>query len=124
MRERYILMMILTVTLAACGGRGETTAKQAAGGDPQRGFAAIQQRGCGGCHTIPGIPNATGMMGPSLAGVSERMGGGEPAANQPDKLTLWIMDPQKIAPGTSMPDLGIEESEARDIAAYLHSMRN
>ncbi len=29
------------------------------------------------------------------------------------------MDPQRIEPGTLMPDLGVSRAEARDIAKYL-----
>jgi cytochrome c len=32
-----------------------------------------------------------------------------------------LRNPQSIEPGTIMPDLGLSESEARDIAAYLYS---
>jgi cytochrome c len=32
------------------------------------------------------------------------------------------MDPKEVEPGTAMPDLGIGEAEARDIAAYLFTL--
>jgi nitrite reductase (NO-forming) / hydroxylamine reductase len=34
--------------------------------------AAFQKGGCGACHVIPGIPNATGAIGPDLSRLSER----------------------------------------------------
>jgi cytochrome c1 len=40
--------------------------------------------------------------------------------NTPANLVRWIMHPQEVAPGTLMPDLGVPERQARDIAAYLY----
>lgn len=123
-RSRQLFASIVVLLAAACSGPDETTAttagRPAQSGDPQRGIAAIRKYGCGGCHTIPGIPDATGRMGPSLAGVADRMAARQ-APNQPDHLILWISDPQRIAPGTAMPDLNVSDSEAADIAAYLSS---
>lgn len=33
----------------------------------------------------------------------------------------WIQKPHEIEPGTAMPDTGVGEAEARDLAAYLLS---
>ena len=124
MFERKLMTAAIVVLLAACQSQEKTApARVTEGGDPQRGVAAIQKHGCGGCHMIPGIPHATGMMGPSLAGVADRMVVGGKAPNQPDNLILWITDPQKIAPGTAMPDLNVSDTDARDIAAYLYTLR-
>ena len=41
--------------------------------------------------------------------------------NDPENAVRWIMDPRKIQPDTLMPDLGVTEGEARDIAAYLYT---
>jgi cytochrome c len=38
-------------------------------------------------------------------------------------LVRWISSPQSIEPGTAMPDLGVHAAEARDIAAYLYTLR-
>lgn len=43
-------------------------------------------------------------------------------SNTPENLVKWIMDPQDVDPGNAMPDLGVEEQRARDIAAYLQSL--
>lgn len=122
MSRSNLLLATIVILLAACNRQTETSTTQpAAGGDPQAAVAAIQKHGCGGCHIIPGIPYATGRMGPSLAGVADRMDARGNAAGQPDNLVLWIMDPQKVAPGTAMPDLNVSETDARAIAAYLRS---
>ena len=43
--------------------------------------------------------------------------------NSPDNLVRWIKDPELVEPGTAMPDLGLTDSEARDVAAYLYTLR-
>jgi nitric oxide reductase subunit C len=35
----------------------------------------------------------------------------------------WLMDPQKIKPGTFMPTFGFTEAEATAIATYLDSLK-
>ena len=43
--------------------------------------------------------------------------------NQPENLIRWLVDPQAIEPGTAMPDLDVTPELARDIAAYLYTLR-
>lgn len=38
----------------------------------QRGREAIERHGCGSCHSIPGIHEAQGLVGPSLERVASR----------------------------------------------------
>jgi cytochrome c1 len=40
-------------------------------------------------------------------------------ANDAVALTRWLQDPRALDPKTGMPALGLDESEARDVAAYL-----
>src|SRR5436309_11538581 len=44
----------------------------ATGGDPSRGEAMFIQYGCGSCHALKNVRNATGMVGPPLDGVALR----------------------------------------------------
>lgn len=34
----------------------------------------------------------------------------------------WLRDPQSVVPNNAMPDLGLNEQQARDIAAYLYTL--
>jgi cytochrome c2 len=93
------------------------------GADPERGASAIARYGCGGCHVIPGVPGAQGLVGPPLAGVAKRaMIAGRLHTDGPN-LVSWIQHPQEIAPGVDMPDLGVTDADARDIAAYLLTLK-
>jgi cytochrome c2 len=93
------------------------------GGDPERGRALLPHYGCGGCHTIPGVARAEGMVGPPLAGVANRVYLGGVVTNTPENMIAWIVDPRAIDPQTAMPVTGISAEDARDVAAYLYTLR-
>jgi cytochrome c len=93
------------------------------GGDPDRGEAAIVRYGCGTCHQIPGIPAARGRVGPPLTGVGGRVYLAGELGNTPANMKLWIQHPQQVEPGTAMPDMGVTDRDARDIAAYLYTLQ-
>lgn len=98
-------------------------AGDAPAGNPGQGAAAMQRYGCGACHRIPGIPGAIGIVGPSLAKMAERGYVGGILANTPENLIRWLLDPPRADPATAMPDMGLSEAEAQDIAAYLHTLK-
>jgi cytochrome c len=93
------------------------------GGHPRAGKDAIVAFGCGACHTIPGVPGAQGMVGPPLAQFASRAYIAGEVPNTERDLIRWIMTPQSIEPGTAMPNLGVNQAQARDIAAYLYTLR-
>lgn len=94
-----------------------------AGGNAAHGRQVIEAKGCGACHTIPGIYTARGLVGPPLYFFSRRtMIAGE-LPNSPANLVRWIKDPKSIEPNTDMPDLGLTDQQARDAAAYLYTLR-
>ncbi len=95
------------------------------GGEPSaaRGAQAIHQYACVTCHEIPGIVGANAPVGPPLAGIASRVMLGGVLPNSPDNMVRWLREPQKFAPRTAMPDLGLTEQDARDIAAYLATLR-
>jgi cytochrome c1 len=92
-------------------------------GNPQRGKEIIQGYGCGSCHTIPGVHDAKGLVGPPLLYFSRRtMIAGE-LPNTQENLVSWIEHPRQVEPKTAMPDLGLTEDQAYDVAAYLYTLR-
>lgn len=93
------------------------------GADASRGRAAIRSYGCGSCHMIPGVRDAQGTVGPPLLAWGRRTFIAGEAPNTPDQLVRWIRTPQAIEPGTAMPNLGVNDQDARDIAAYLYTLR-
>jgi cytochrome c1 len=93
------------------------------GGDPQRGEVALRDYGCGACHTIPGIPGANATVGPSLTNWAERAYIVGSMSNTPENLLRWLQVPQEIEPGSVMPNLDVTEQAARDMSAYLYTLR-
>ncbi len=43
--------------------------------------------------------------------------------NTPDNMIHWIRDPQQVVPGNAMPDMRVDLPDAREIAAYLYTLR-
>jgi cytochrome c1 len=91
------------------------------GGDPARAPALFRRYGCSGCHTIPGIPGADGQTGAPLTGLSKRVYIAGVLENRSDNLVAWIVSPRSFSPQTAMPNTGISEQEAKDLAAYLYA---
>lgn len=106
--------------LSACG-QASGPIPIVEGGDPRRGKAAIRNYGCGSCHTMPGIPGANGNVGPPLIDMARQVYLAGILPNQPDNMVRWIRSPQEVNPRTAMPDMGVTEADARDIAAYLYA---
>jgi cytochrome c1 len=61
-------------------------------------------------------------VGPPLENWSRRGFIAGELPNNGANLIRWIMDPQGVEPGTAMPELGVSEEQARDIAAYLFTL--
>jgi len=84
------------------------------------GRGLIARYGCGACHAIPGVPGADAMAAPPLDHFYQRSYIAGRLPNTEENLIKWIQVPQQIEPGTAMPNLGVTQDEARDIAAYLY----
>jgi cytochrome c2 len=92
------------------------------GGDSNRGKLLIASYGCGGCHSVSGVPQAAGKVGPTLSAIGSQAYLAGRLENRPDNLIRWIADPRGIDPQTAMPSLGVKPADARDIAAYLYTL--
>ncbi|HSI34167.1 MAG: cytochrome c family protein [Phycisphaerae bacterium] len=104
-------------------GRIRATAARVTGGDPDRGAATIAAVGCGACHTIPGIDDAAGLVGPPLTHVAGRHYLAGVVRNTPDNLIAWLKDPPAVDPKTAMSNLRLTDPQARDVAAYLYTLK-
>ena len=119
-----LLIIVGCLALADCeGGKTLPSYSIAVSGNPQHGKALIQGYGCGACHIIPGVRQARGLVGPPLILFGDRtMIAGE-LPNTPDNLVMWLRNPRTVEPGTAMPNLGLTEDQADDVAAYLYTLR-
>ncbi|MEO6320249.1 MAG: c-type cytochrome [Polaromonas sp.] len=91
--------------------------------DAERGRLALTQYACSACHTIPGIAGSSPQVGPPLKGLASRSLIAGKLANTQDNLVHWLRNPKSVKPLTAMPDLAVTEAHARDMAAYLATLR-
>ena len=118
-----VAIALCACILSGCRRHYGGEAAHLTGGDPRRGVQAIGRYGCGSCHDIPGVRNARGTVGPPLARIAVRTYLAGRVMNTPAGMIRWIQHPQQIEQGTAMPDMGVTETDARDIAAYLYTLR-
>jgi mono/diheme cytochrome c family protein len=91
--------------------------------DAERGRQALLQYACVTCHAIPGIVGSNAPVGPSLAHIARRAFIAGDLANNADNMVRWLGAPQEVKPGTAMPDLGVTPRDAKDIAAFLETLK-
>jgi cytochrome c1 len=126
MRALWLATAVLAAAawLTACtAAKGGEPVRRVADASPDSGKKLISYYGCGSCHMIPGIDDAQGTVGPPLNAFGRRVYIAGEAPNTQENLIRWIMVPQSIEPNTAMPTLGITEGQARNIAAYLYTLR-
>jgi cytochrome c oxidase subunit 2 len=89
----------------------------------QRGQEVFLSNTCVMCHTIRGT-TAGGKVGPDLTHVASRKilaAGAIP--NTPGHLAGWIVDPQRVKPGTHMPQNTISPHDLRALLEYLQTLK-
>jgi cytochrome c2 len=108
------------LAVSACSATGSALPVR---GDAAAGAALILKLGCGACHSIPGIVDANGLVGPPLEHMANRQYVAGVLRNTPDNMVEWLRFPQRVVPGNAMPDLAISEDDARRITAYLATLQ-
>ena len=117
--KRWMLLVIAAGLLAGCS--KQATVDPLSGGDPRVGKQLIDRYGCAACHEIKGVARARSEVGPSLKEIRDSSYVAGMLPNSADNLEKWIMHPREVNPHTAMPDLGVTQAEARDMAAYLYT---
>lgn len=124
--RRAVLWLACVLGAAACQSdldpRLPHEPPKVAGGKPEFAAAVMRRYGCSSCHTIPGVQGADALVGPPLAGFAHRQYIAGRLPNEPETLVRWIMTPQELKPGTAMPNLGVSDQDARNMAAYLYTL--
>jgi nitrite reductase (NO-forming) len=131
------LSILLTIVIAACSSSGDKIYSQA------EVTAAFEKGACGTCHTIPGIPNSQGVVGPSLENINvmaqEHFNSGSytgSAKTAADYIRESILDPNLfVAPacptGACAPNVmpatlkdTLSKDEVNAIVQYLGELPN
>ena len=107
-----------------------SSAKPAAGGsasgDVDNGKQLFAAKGCIACHVAPGVPGASGTIGPNLTGIGNQSRRPQLAGSLPnntENLKRWVKDPQAVKSGTMMPNLNLSDKEADDLVAFLETLK-
>ncbi|MDB5320680.1 MAG: cytochrome c oxidase, subunit [Phycisphaerales bacterium] len=88
-----------------------------------RGRDVFLHASCAMCHSIQGT-DAHASVGPDLTHVASRKilaAGAVP--NMPGHLAGWIMDPQRIKPGTRMPQNNLSAGDLRALLEYIETLK-
>jgi cytochrome c len=120
--KRWLIVIVSAVLIVVIvWGLGWTG--QAKSEEAQQGLQALGTYGCRSCHTIPGVQQADGIIGPPLDFWGSRWYIAGALVNSPENLVQWLMHPQAIEPGTVMPEMGVTEIDALNIGAYLFTLQ-
>jgi cytochrome c1 len=122
-RGKLLAFCVASVGATLLGGCSESSASRPVDGDAGAGSSTITRHACGSCHLIPGVQASNGLVGPPLGGMAARVYIAGHLLNTPDNMILWLRHPQAVRPGNAMPDMGLSDREARDVAAYLYTLR-
>ncbi len=124
MKAARFLVAVLLIALTACKPSGATKlwASETTGGIPEHGKKAIGKHGCAACHTIDGI-SSEAMVGPPLTRMAARSYLAGNMQNNAANLIRFIQHPRAVHNDTAMPEIGLTDQEARDIAAYLYTYK-
>jgi cytochrome c1 len=115
----FVAVLCTGVALAGCNAFGSSQRSDA----EKRGADLIIANGCGTCHSIPGIAGARGNVGPPLDHMGTRVFIAGMLRNTPDNMVRWLKNPQAIIPGNAMPNMNLNDAQARDITAYLAELQ-
>jgi cytochrome c1 len=113
-RRPPAFLLVFALAPAACG---------EASREHDEARLLLRQFGCGACHVIPGVADAQGRVGPSLAHFGARSYVAGVLPNTAANVERFIRDPRSVDPRTAMPDLQVGEAHARRMAAYLETLR-
>lgn len=117
-----MVVVLLPLLLGGCGNAAIGSEPSQTGGDPRQGAKLIAEVGCGACHIVPGIEGANGLVGPPLSKMGVRVTIAGVLRNTPENMIEWLRHPQAVVPNNAMPDMNLDERQARDITAYLYTL--
>ena len=93
-----------------------------AGGNAAKGKELVESVGCLACHSIGEQTKVRDLRGSSYDMAPELTRVGSKVT--PDWMFEWVRNPRHYNPTTKMPNLRLTEGEARDVTAYLSTMKD
>ncbi len=93
------------------------------GVDADAGKAVFVSKGCVGCHTVQGIPEAQGKVGPELTHQASNPLIAGVLPNSVENLRGFLKDPASVKPGVVMPNLALTDTEIEALVALLGTLK-
>jgi len=122
-RMRFLFIVTTPEKYSAWMHDQRLPARQPTGAAAVAGGQLIQTIACGSCHTIRGTA-MKGTFGPDLTHFGSRRGiAAFTLSNTPQNLLAWLQDPQKVKPGSKMPQIPLPLQELQQLVAYLEEMK-
>jgi cytochrome c2 len=122
MKGFFPLACVLCCLLATgCKQTAPAVEAKSVAGDQVRGQHLLATYGCAACHRIKDVAPSQNQVGPDLRSVADNSYLAGILPNTQQNMMRWLMHPRSISPGTAMPELGVTEKDARDMAAYLYA---
>lgn len=114
--------MLGCASLMACDGPPDRTPTLGEA-SVANGRRLVADKGCVACHTFPDVEWPRGGLGPSLQAFGRQglIAGRLP--NQPGVLMQFVRNAPALVPGTAMPAISMTDHEARDVTAYLLTLK-
>lgn len=122
MKHRSLFLLTILALCACDGPPDRSPALDSA--DPARGRKIVTAIGCTACHRFPDIGFPRGALGPALDGFADQRQIAGRIPNQPGTLLHFIRDAPALVPGTLMPPMPMSDEDARDVTAYLLTLRS
>ena len=107
-----LLVVIISIPFSATFAAGKSDGKHLAAAKRFLNSDIVQEKNCFICHTIG---TSGGTVGPILNQVSNR--------RSPEWLRKWLKDPNKVKPGTKMPNFEFSDDEIETIVGYFKYMK-
>ncbi len=120
-----LALLLFCLAMVGCGPSktAPREAKDSTAGNSANGKIAIMKYGCIACHTVDGIRESQATTGPPLLRMANRtyLAGNLP--NNAANMIRFIQHPHEVHNDTAMPEIGVTDEDARDIAAYLYQFK-
>jgi cytochrome c2 len=115
-------LILLCTSIVACDGPPDRTSTLG-DADSTKGRQLVASKGCVACHTFPDVEWPRGGLGPSLQNFGRQglIAGRLP--NQPGVLMEFVRNAPMLVTGTAMPTILMTDQEARDVTAYLLTLK-
>ena len=79
----------------------------------------LRQYACAACHRIPGVVGPKSDVGPPLTEWSRRQKIAGQLPNTAENLVRFIRKPRSVDAETAMPEMGVTQTHAQQMAEYL-----